>query len=106
MTVPVADGRAEVPVGLLGALEALCRRLTGSRRLSKAVQVGMVAVAAEPLRESAQRALIAAHLANGHVRADIDQYRGFARLLHTADDLRAIVRTWVEEVAGSAIWTP
>lgn len=67
----------------LRALETLCRRLTGSGRFAQAVQVGMVAVAGEPLRESAQRALIAAHLADGNVRAAIDQYRVFARLLRT-----------------------
>lgn len=67
----------------LGALETLCRRLTVSGRFAQAVQVGMVAVAGEPLRESAQRALIAAHLADGNVRAAIGQYRGFAQLLRT-----------------------
>lgn len=65
----------------LRALETLCRRLTGSGRFAQAVQVGMVAVAGEPFRESAQRALIAAHLADGNVQAAIGQYRGFARLL-------------------------
>lgn len=67
----------------LRALETLCRRLTGSGRFAQAVQVGMVAVAGEPLRESAQRALIAAHLADGNVRDAIGQYRVFARLLRT-----------------------
>jgi DNA-binding SARP family transcriptional activator len=67
----------------LRALETLCRRLTGSGRFGQAVQVGMVAVAGEPLRESAQRALIAAHLADGNVGAAVGQYRVFARFLRS-----------------------
>ena len=51
---------------VLHALEALSRRLTEVGRCAEAVEVAMTAVAAEPLRESAQRALIDAHLAEGN----------------------------------------
>lgn len=67
----------------LRALETLCRRLTDDGRFGQAVQVGMMAVGGEPLRESAQRALVAAHLADGNVRAAIGQYQAFAQLLRT-----------------------
>jgi DNA-binding SARP family transcriptional activator len=49
----------------LHALEALCRRLTEAGRFGAAVQAGLAAVAGEPLRESAHRTLIRAHLAEG-----------------------------------------
>jgi DNA-binding SARP family transcriptional activator len=65
----------------LRALEAICRRLTKMGRLGQAVQAGMQAVSMEPLRESAQRALVAAHLAEGNVSAAHQQYGSFRELL-------------------------
>jgi DNA-binding SARP family transcriptional activator len=41
----------------------------------------MAAVRAEPLRESAQRALIAAHLAEGNCGEALDQFKSYERLL-------------------------
>jgi DNA-binding SARP family transcriptional activator len=49
------------------ALEALCRRLSQAGRHGEAIDAGQAAVAAEPLRESGQRTLIAAHLAEGNL---------------------------------------
>ncbi|MBY8870428.1 transcriptional regulator [Micromonospora sp. PLK6-60] len=46
----------------LSALEALATRLTAERRFGEAIQVALTAVHLEPLRESATRALITAHL--------------------------------------------
>jgi DNA-binding SARP family transcriptional activator len=60
------------------ALEALCRRLSAAGRASEAIDAGLTAVAAEPLRESAQQVLILAHLDEGNVseaRRQYDQYR-------------------------------
>lgn len=51
---------------ILHALEALSRQLTRQGRWAGAVEAAMMAVSAEPLRESAQRALIEAHLAEGN----------------------------------------
>lgn len=65
----------------LRALEALCRKLNEMRRFGHAVQVGILVVAAEPLRESAQRALIAAHLADGNMAAALERYDTFRELL-------------------------
>jgi|HubBroStandDraft_6_1064221.scaffolds.fasta_scaffold554903_2 DNA-binding SARP family transcriptional activator len=63
----------------LHALEALCRRLTAAGRLAEAIDVGLAAVAADPLRESAHRVLIQAHLTEGNRAEAVRQceiYRG------------------------------
>jgi DNA-binding SARP family transcriptional activator len=65
----------------LRALEALCRRLTAAGSFGQAVQVGMTAVAGEPLRESPRRALIEAHLAADNVAAALGEYEDFRRCL-------------------------
>ncbi len=65
----------------LRALEALCRRLRVMGRFGQAVQAGTLAVACEPLRESSQRALVEAHLAEGNYAAALRQYNSFRELL-------------------------
>jgi DNA-binding SARP family transcriptional activator len=62
----------------LHALESLCRRLTSAGRPEPAIRAGLLVVAAEPLRESARRALIEAHLAAGNVSEAVHQYEAFA----------------------------
>jgi DNA-binding SARP family transcriptional activator len=52
-----------------------------SGRFGEAVQAGLAAVKAEPLRESAQRSLIRAHLAEGNLGEALRQYHSFRRLL-------------------------
>lgn len=66
----------------LRALDALCVRLTSEGRLEEALEVGLAAVANEPLRESAHRAVVRVHLAEGNVCEAIRQYGLFKRLLH------------------------
>jgi DNA-binding SARP family transcriptional activator len=66
----------------LRALDTLCVRLTDEGRLMEAMEVGLAAVANEPLRESAHRALVRVHLAEGNVCEAIRQYGLFKRLLH------------------------
>ncbi|HTF50974.1 MAG TPA: bacterial transcriptional activator domain-containing protein [Pseudonocardia sp.] len=61
----------------LHALESLCRRLTEAGRHEPAIRAGMLVVAEEPLRESARRALIEAHLAAGNVSEAVKQYDAF-----------------------------
>lgn len=58
--------RERVRQRTLQALEALVRLLVGAGRCAEAVDVALAAVGVEPLRESAQRALAAAHLAEGN----------------------------------------
>jgi DNA-binding SARP family transcriptional activator len=66
----------------LRALEALCLRLSALGRFGQAVQAGLAAVSGEPLRESARRALIEAHLAEHNVAAALREYDAFTQLLH------------------------
>jgi len=65
----------------LRALDALCERLTGADRLGEALDAGLAAVAGEPLRESAHRAVVRVHLAEGNVGEAIRQFRLCRRLL-------------------------
>jgi DNA-binding SARP family transcriptional activator len=65
----------------LRALETMCVRLTELGCFGHAVQVALLAVSASPLRESAQRMLVAAHLAEGNKAAAFAQYAAFRELL-------------------------
>jgi len=65
----------------LHALEVLCERLTETGRLGEALDAGLAAVAGEPLRESAHRALVRVHLAEGNTAEALRQYRLFRRML-------------------------
>jgi DNA-binding SARP family transcriptional activator len=65
----------------LRALDVVCDQLTRSGRHREALEVGHAAVAAEPLRESAHRALVRVHLAEGNAAEAIRQYRVFRQLL-------------------------
>jgi DNA-binding SARP family transcriptional activator len=65
----------------LHALEALCARLTTAGRFAEAIDVGLAAVAADPLRESAHRVLIQAHLAEGNRAEAIRQCEAYREIL-------------------------
>ncbi|MBU2670223.1 transcriptional regulator [Actinoplanes bogorensis] len=79
------------------ALEALCRKLSAAGRSGEAIDAGLAAVGAEPLRESAQRALIQAHLDEGNVSEARRQYHAYRELLldsleiEPSDGLRSLV---------------
>jgi DNA-binding SARP family transcriptional activator len=63
---------------MLHGLESLSRQLVSAGRFAEAVEAAMLAVALEPLRESAQRVLVTAHLAEGNKvegRRCFDAYR-------------------------------
>jgi DNA-binding SARP family transcriptional activator len=66
----------------LYALEALCARLIVARRYGEAVDAGLAAVRADPLRESAHEMLVKAHLAAGNRRDAMSQYERCRRILH------------------------
>jgi DNA-binding SARP family transcriptional activator len=63
------------------ALEKLGEHLLGAGRLDEALELSLAAVAADPLRESAHRAVIRVHVEEGNVGEAIRQYRVFRRLL-------------------------
>ncbi|MER7756239.1 BTAD domain-containing putative transcriptional regulator [Kitasatospora sp. NPDC097643] len=74
--------RERIRQRLLHGLEALSRHLVAAGRCAEAVESAMVAVGVEPLRESAQRVLIEAHLAEGNLIEALrsyDSYRGLTR---------------------------
>jgi DNA-binding SARP family transcriptional activator len=66
----------------LHALEALAEQLAAAGRLGRALEAALSAVRSEPLRESAHRALIRVHLAEGNRGEALRQYelcRGLLR---------------------------
>ncbi len=65
----------------LHALEALSKRLTSIGRFADAVEAAMLAVSAEPLRESAQRALMMVHIAEGNLAEAHRCFRSYRDLL-------------------------
>ena len=73
--------RERLQLRLLHALEALSRLLRRAGRPAAAVEAMHVAVLAEPLRESGQRALIEAHQAAGDWIAARRQYDAFRSIL-------------------------
>jgi hypothetical protein len=68
----------------LHALEELSLRLSAAGRYKKAVEMAQVAVHTAPSRESARRALIEAHLAQGNIAAAVAEYDGFQELLRSS----------------------
>jgi DNA-binding SARP family transcriptional activator len=65
----------------LHALESLCEKLTIMGRHAEAVQAGLIAVAAEPLRESAHRRLMHAYHSEGNQAEVVRQYHLYRRLI-------------------------
>lgn len=80
------------------ALEALCDQLTTAGRFGEAAEAGLAAIRDEPLRESAHRALIAVHIAEGNRAAALHQYGVFARLLRDELGIQPSLR--MEELVG------
>lgn len=84
---------------LLHALEALSRQLSARGRGAEAVLAAAAAVAAGPLRESAQAALVEAHLREGNVdeaRRAYLHYRDLARRelgVEPGAQLRSLIAT-------------
>jgi DNA-binding SARP family transcriptional activator len=95
---------------VLHGLEALSRHLVTAGRFAEAVEAAMVAVAVEPLRESAQRALVTAHLAEGNRvegRRCFEVYRQILRRdlgAEPAPDLTALVHPRPTGTRGSDSW--
>jgi DNA-binding SARP family transcriptional activator len=69
------------------ALDVVCERLTALGRYAEAVDAGLAAVREDPLRESAHRAVIKAHLAEGNRAEAIDDYRSFRARLRAELDI-------------------
>jgi DNA-binding SARP family transcriptional activator len=65
----------------IDALEVLCVALSDAGEYAAAIDAGLAALAAEPLREQGHRVLIAAHLAAGNLGEALRQYRILHELL-------------------------
>jgi DNA-binding SARP family transcriptional activator len=65
----------------LQALDRVGGELVDSGRSDEALRVALAATAAEPLRESARRVLLRAHLSQGNIAEAVREYRRFAALL-------------------------
>lgn len=65
----------------LHALEAMAAGFTRAERFGEAVDAALLAIRIEPYRESAHRALIRAHLAEGNVHEAIRQYQMFRTMI-------------------------
>jgi DNA-binding SARP family transcriptional activator len=66
----------------LRVLESTCEHLTATGRYTRALEAAFAAVAGEPLRESAHRALVKVHLAEGNHSEAMRQYDLYRHLLH------------------------
>lgn len=65
----------------LHALERLCEQLAATGRFGLAVEACLAALAAEPLRESAQRQLIEVYLSEGNRAEALRQYASYQRVI-------------------------
>jgi DNA-binding SARP family transcriptional activator len=88
----------------LHALERSSERLVATRRYGEALQAALSAVADDPLRESAQRALIQAYLAEGNQAEAVRQYRSYEGRLAGELGLRPspLIRNLVAALPASA----
>jgi DNA-binding SARP family transcriptional activator len=64
------------------ALEVLCELLTAQGRFGEAIEAGLTAVTSGPLRESAHKVLITAHLAEGNRSEARRHYELYEQLLY------------------------
>jgi DNA-binding SARP family transcriptional activator len=76
----------------LRALEALAEKLVEAGRLGEAIDVALAAVRGEPLRESARRVLVRAHLAEGNLAEAIREYDTFCAMLDAELGVRPTVQ--------------
>jgi DNA-binding SARP family transcriptional activator len=90
--------RERIRQRVLHALEALSRHLAVERRHADSVEVAMTAVRVDPLRESAQRALIEAHLAEHNWVEARRAFGSYCDLLHAelgvapSNELRSLLK--------------
>lgn len=79
------------------ALETLSSELMESGHFGEAIDAALAAAAAEPLRETAHRAAIRAHIAENNIQQAVRHYERFRTLLHAelgvepSADLRELV---------------
>lgn len=82
------------------ALERLSERLAAAHRFGEAVEAALAAIETEPLRESAHRALMRVHIAEGNRSEALRHYRAFRGML---DDELGLVPSDLMETLVVAI---
>lgn len=89
----------------LHALETLSGRLVAASRHGDALEVALIALRSAPLRESAHRAVIGVHLAEGNTCEALRHYETYRDLLRTSLGLEPshLLRRMVESEATSAV---
>jgi len=87
----------------LHALEALSDALCRAGQYPDAIAAALAAVRAEPLRESAQRTLIGAHLAEGNICEAVRQFDVYRRLLD--DEMGIAPGRRLTAIVGDALRT-
>jgi DNA-binding SARP family transcriptional activator len=85
----------------LHALEALSADFCRRQRFPEAIAAALAAVRAEPLRETAQQALITAYVGEGNVSEAVRQLAAYRTLLR--DELRIAPGPQVEAIVVSAL---
>lgn len=92
----------------LHALEVLCVQLADAGRFGQAVEAGLAAIASEPLRESAHRALIRVYLAEGNRAEAIRQYTSCQAILRRELDLEPspVTESLIRQLTSRAAATP
>jgi DNA-binding SARP family transcriptional activator len=88
----------------LQALDRLGESLRACGRLDEALQVGLSAVHAEPLRETAHRLVIRIHLEQGNIAEAIRQYRMYEHML--SRELGALPSPAMRTLIGSCLAHP
>jgi DNA-binding SARP family transcriptional activator len=73
--------RERVRCLMLDAIDAISAQLRRVGRCAEAIEAALVAVTADPLRDSAQAALVAAHLAEGNLCEARRAFSAYRRLL-------------------------
>ncbi|MFD2081332.1 DNA-binding transcriptional activator of the SARP family [Actinopolymorpha cephalotaxi] len=104
--------RESVRQSVLHGLEALVCQLIVRERFAEAVTASMMAVTADPLRETAQRSLMQAHLAEGNLAEAYKAYQCYRRRLwdelqiHPGQELRGLLGRAVTGAVATPTYVP
>jgi DNA-binding SARP family transcriptional activator len=78
----VSAERDRLRTTMLAAIDAIAVQLCRAGRCAEAIDAALVAVTADPLRDSSQAALITAHLGEGNIVEGRRAYAAYRRALH------------------------
>jgi DNA-binding SARP family transcriptional activator len=99
--------RERIRQRILHALEALSERLAAAGRFADAIEAALLATSAEPLRETAQRALIKAHIAEGNLTEARRSYHAYRDLVYrelgTAPSGEFVACLGIKEIRSSLV---